>query len=138
MLVWCRVLAPMQSARVAVQITPTYKLDTLTFLKCACLTRHHDTRMLTGGKCATSAIVNLLLLAPQRGVTFQTWLMMFRMTSLHMRPTHASLEDFHKTLRCAFRAVRWRICVAMRRRLCCWNRDSRKTLPCCRCVHDPA
>ena len=35
MLVWCRVLAPIQAARIAVQTVPTYRLDTLTFLKCA-------------------------------------------------------------------------------------------------------
>ena len=35
MLVWCRVLAPIQAARIAVQTIPAYKLDTLTFLKCA-------------------------------------------------------------------------------------------------------
>ena len=35
MLVWCRVFEPIQAARIAVQTVPAYKLDTLTFLKCA-------------------------------------------------------------------------------------------------------
>jgi hypothetical protein len=35
MLVWFRVLTPLQTARAALQMVPSYKLETLTFLKCA-------------------------------------------------------------------------------------------------------
>ena len=34
MLVWFRVLTPLQTARAALQLVPSYKLETLTFLKC--------------------------------------------------------------------------------------------------------
>ena len=35
MLVWFRVLTPLQTARALLQMLPSYKLDVLIFLKCA-------------------------------------------------------------------------------------------------------